>query len=341
MHCLRSPHPQQRTIPCNFAHTLIPTLYHPINSPRSTILRLLFRFFDPQQGEVRLFGHDIRDLTLDSVRRNISVCPQDCVLFNDSLRYNIHYGNLEAPPERVLEVATQAQLDKSLARMPKGLDTVVGERGLKLSGGEKQRVAIARAMLKDAPVLLADEMTSSLDGATETEVMASLRHVARGRSTIIVVRFLFLFSFHFSALAHFPRTAFSCPLTQRPAVAPQAKPRVHRHTAFLRCKMQTKSSYLTGAIWLSMGHTTSSWPTPADCTRKCGGSSLRLPTAVPQRTKRLARPTLYDTHTLVVYGSIKGFHCYPSSLSRCRSKWRRLGKRSRASAARGSTQRHS
>lgn len=120
------------------------------------------------------------------MRRSISVIPQDTVLFNDTIGYNISYGNFSATQARIQEVIKNAKLESVIRNLPQGLDTLVGERGMKLSGGEKQRVAIARAMLKDAPLLLCDEPTSSLDTATEYDIMQELRAIGRGRTTIIV-----------------------------------------------------------------------------------------------------------------------------------------------------------
>ena len=129
-------------------------------SGKSTILRLLYRFFDVTSGRILYDDQDIRDLRLSSLRQYISVVPQDTVLFNESLYYNIAYGDLTATKERVEEVCKLAQLDQYVSSLPKGYDTIVGERGLKLSGGEKQRVAIARCLLKDAPIVLLDEVIS-------------------------------------------------------------------------------------------------------------------------------------------------------------------------------------
>ena len=128
-------------------------------SGKSTILRLLYRFFDASSGRILYDDQDIRSLKLSSLRKFISVVPQDTVLFNESLYYNISYGDLSASKQRVEEVCRLAQLDQFVASLPKGYDTIVGERGLKLSGGEKQRVAIARCLLKDAPIVLLDEVT--------------------------------------------------------------------------------------------------------------------------------------------------------------------------------------
>ncbi|XP_019293726.2 iron-sulfur clusters transporter ABCB7, mitochondrial isoform X2 [Panthera pardus] len=136
-------------------------------SGKSTIVRLLFRFYEPQKGNIYLAGQNIQDVSLQSLRRAVGVVPQDAVLFHNTIYYNLLYGNIHASPEEVYAVAKLAGLHDSILRMPHGYDTQVGERGLKLSGGEKQRVAIARAILKDPPVILYDEATSSLDSITE------------------------------------------------------------------------------------------------------------------------------------------------------------------------------
>lgn len=127
-------------------------------SGKSTIYRLLYRFYGVNSGKILIDGQDVEGLTLKSIREKISVVPQDTVLFNDTLGYNIHYGNLAAPKEKVMEVARLAKLDSLIERLPHGLDTMVGERGLKLSGGEKQRVAFSRCLLKDAPIVMLDEV---------------------------------------------------------------------------------------------------------------------------------------------------------------------------------------
>ncbi len=132
------------------------------------------------------FVQSISDVNLSSLRNKIAVVPQDPVLFNDTLGYNIKYGNMMADDKKLQEVIIQSKLDEVVKRLPKGLDTTVGERGMKLSGGEKQRVSIARAMLKDTPILLCDEPTSSLDASTEYDIMNQLKMLGKGRTTIIV-----------------------------------------------------------------------------------------------------------------------------------------------------------
>jgi ATP-binding cassette subfamily B protein len=158
----------------------------PTGGGKSTIARLLFRFYDPQEGAIRIDGQDLRDVTQASLRRAIGVVPQDTVLFNDSIYYNIAYGRPDAPPEEVMEAARRAQLTDFIAKLPDGYETRVGERGLKLSGGEKQRVAIARVILKNPQILIFDEATSSLDSHTEHEIQANLREISAHRTTMII-----------------------------------------------------------------------------------------------------------------------------------------------------------
>ena len=153
---------------------------------KSTLARLIFRFYDVDAGVIRVAGHDVRRLSQASLRGNIGVVPQDAVLFNDTLGYNIAYGNPEASQQAIDEVLRLAHLEAFVASLPDGLDTQVGERGLKLSGGEKQRVAIARAVLKQPGILLFDEATSSLDSESEQSVVRALRAVAADRTTVII-----------------------------------------------------------------------------------------------------------------------------------------------------------
>lgn len=134
---------------------------------KSTLVRLLYRFFEPKNGRILIGNNDIRDVELDSLRRTISIVPQDSVLFHDTIKHNLHYGDLSATEEQVIMAAKMAEIHESIIKWPQGYGTEVGERGLKLSGGEKQRVAIARAILKNAPILIFDEATSSLDSITE------------------------------------------------------------------------------------------------------------------------------------------------------------------------------
>ena len=158
----------------------------PTGAGKSTVSRLLFRFYDAGAGRVLLDGTDVRDATQDSVRAAIGVVPQDTVLFNDTIRYNIGYGRPGATHAEIEAAAKLAQVHDFVLRMPDGYDTRVGERGLKLSGGEKQRVAIARTILKDPRILILDEATSALDTRTEGEIQAALRGVSRGRTTLVI-----------------------------------------------------------------------------------------------------------------------------------------------------------
>ncbi len=158
----------------------------PTGAGKSTISRLLFRFYDVSAGRILLDGTDLRDITQDSLRAEIGVVPQDTVLFNDTVRYNIGYGRPSATQEEIEHAARLAQVHDFVMRLPDGYDTRVGERGLKLSGGEKQRVAIARAILKDPRMLILDEATSALDTRTEQEIQSALRAVARDRTTLTI-----------------------------------------------------------------------------------------------------------------------------------------------------------
>ena len=155
-------------------------------SGKSTILRLLYGFYEASSGTIHVGGKDLDDLTTDSVRRAIAVVPQDAVLFHESIGYNIQYGDLNASWDEVIEAAKKARIHDTIMSFPNGYDTVVGERGLKLSGGEKQRVAIARAILKKAPILLCDEPTSSLDSETEYDIMQNLKEVGKQATTVII-----------------------------------------------------------------------------------------------------------------------------------------------------------
>ena len=153
---------------------------------KSTLSRLLFRFYDPTGGAVSIDGQELRSLTQDSLRAAIGIVPQDTVMFNDSIGYNIAYGRPDAGTEEVERVARLARIHDFITALPDGYDTMVGERGLKLSGGEKQRVAIARAILKDPRILLFDEATSALDTKTEREIQQSLKEVSEGRTTLVI-----------------------------------------------------------------------------------------------------------------------------------------------------------
>ena len=153
---------------------------------KSTIVKLLFRFYDPEAGVIRIDDQAVNGVTPSSLRQSIAIVPQDCVLFNDSLRENIRYGRPTASDDEVEQAVNAAHLGQFVTQLPEGLDTTVGERGLKLSGGERQRVAIARAVLKDAPILIFDEATSSLDSQSEQAVLAAFRDLA-GRHTALVI----------------------------------------------------------------------------------------------------------------------------------------------------------
>ena len=155
-------------------------------SGKSTVIRLLFRFFEPNSGSIRVGNETICNVNLDSLRRQIAIVPQDSVLFHNTIRHNIGYGDLSAGVEKVEEAAKMAELHSSILEWPSGYDTQVGERGLKLSGGEKQRVAIARAILKNSPILVFDEATSSLDSITEQSIMRALGEATKGRTSVII-----------------------------------------------------------------------------------------------------------------------------------------------------------
>jgi ATP-binding cassette subfamily B protein len=158
----------------------------PSGAGKSTISRLLFRFYDVTGGRILIDGEDIRDVTQSSLRASIGMVPQDTVLFNDTIRYNIRYGRWDATDAEVEEAARLAQIDGFIRLAPRGYDTEVGERGLKLSGGEKQRVAIARTILKGPPILVLDEATSALDSHTERDIQDALDRVARNRTTLVI-----------------------------------------------------------------------------------------------------------------------------------------------------------
>ena len=158
----------------------------PSGAGKSTVSRLLFRFYDIQDGAILIDGQDIRDVTQDSLRAAIGMVPQDTVLFNDTIAYNIRYGRPDASEDDVRRAAELAQIGPFIERLPEGYKSMVGERGLKLSGGEKQRVAIARTILKAPPILMLDEATSALDTHTEQEIQAALDLVSRDRTTIVI-----------------------------------------------------------------------------------------------------------------------------------------------------------
>ena len=158
----------------------------PSGAGKSTVSRLLFRFYDVTGGRIAIDGQDVRDVTQESLRGAIGMVPQDTVLFNDTIAYNIRYGRPDATDEQVRAAAEIAQIGDFIASLPDGYDTEVGERGLKLSGGEKQRVAIARTVLKAPPILILDEATSALDIHTERDIQAALDRVSRGRTTLVI-----------------------------------------------------------------------------------------------------------------------------------------------------------
>jgi ABC-type transport system involved in Fe-S cluster assembly fused permease/ATPase subunit len=155
-------------------------------SGKSTIGRLLFRFYDVSGGALSIDGQDVRDVTQESLHKAIGVVPQDTVLFNDTIRYNIAYGRDGASQKEIEEAARAAQIHDFIVALPEGYDTAVGERGLKLSGGEKQRVGIARTLLKDPPILLLDEATSALDSETEQDIKEALMQAGRGRTVLTI-----------------------------------------------------------------------------------------------------------------------------------------------------------
>jgi len=146
----------------------------------------LYRFYEPTTGSVRIGGEDIREYDVERLRSNIAIVPQDCILFHNTIKHNIGYGDLAKTEDEVYEAAKMAELHNSIITWPKGYDTQVGERGLKLSGGEKQRVAIARAVLKGSPILVFDEATSSLDSITENSIMRALNKATQGRTSILI-----------------------------------------------------------------------------------------------------------------------------------------------------------
>src|SRR5262249_29872105 len=158
----------------------------PSGAGKSTISRLLFRFYDITGGRITIDGQDIREVQQTSLRNALGMVPQDTVLFNDTVRYNIRYGRWDATDAQVEGAAAHAQIDAFIRAAPKGYDTEVGERGLKLSGGEKQRVAIARTILKGPPILVLDEATSALDSHTEREIQDALDRVSRNRTTLVI-----------------------------------------------------------------------------------------------------------------------------------------------------------
>ena len=158
----------------------------PSGAGKSTLSRLLFRFYDVNEGQVLIDGVDVRDCTQASLREALGVVPQDTVMFNDTIRYNLAYAHPEADDKRVAEAARRANLDTFISELPQGYDTVVGERGLKLSGGEKQRMAIARVVVKDPPIIIFDEATSSLDTRSEQAILEGMNAVARRATSLVI-----------------------------------------------------------------------------------------------------------------------------------------------------------
>jgi ATP-binding cassette subfamily B protein len=158
----------------------------PSGAGKSTISRILFRFYEIAGGKVTIDGQNIADVTQRSLRAAIGMVPQDTVLFNDTIEYNIRYGKPDASEAQVREAARNAQIDSFIMTLPQGYDALVGERGLKLSGGEKQRVAIARTILKAPPILILDEATSALDSHTEKDIQDALERIARGRTSLVI-----------------------------------------------------------------------------------------------------------------------------------------------------------
>ena len=158
----------------------------PSGAGKTTLLSLIPRFYEAEAGRITIDGHDIRDLTLASLRGQIGIVQQDVFLFAGTIRENIAYGRLDASEAEILDAAARARLDRLIASLPEGLDTVIGERGVKLSGGQKQRLAIARAFLKNPPILILDEATSALDTQTERKIQASLFELAQGRTTLVI-----------------------------------------------------------------------------------------------------------------------------------------------------------
>lgn len=158
----------------------------PSGAGKSTIMKLLYRFYDPREGRVRIDGHDIRFVTQQSLREALGIVPQEAALFNETIAYNIAYGAPNATRKDIERAAHFAKIDRFIASLPHGYETIVGERGVKLSGGEKQRISIGRALLRNAPILVLDEATSSLDSQAEAEIQQSLRALMKNRTTLII-----------------------------------------------------------------------------------------------------------------------------------------------------------
>jgi ATP-binding cassette subfamily B protein len=161
-------------------------LVGPTGAGKSTISRLLFRFYDPKEGDIFINNQNIKDISQQSLRKLIGVVPQDTVLFNDTIFYNISYGDPTASSDQVYEAAKSADIHEFVTGLPDGYETLVGERGLKLSGGEKQRVAIARAILKNPAIYFFDEATSALDSSTEKEIQKNLQKISQNKTTLVI-----------------------------------------------------------------------------------------------------------------------------------------------------------
>ncbi len=179
-------HPILKNINFKIAGGRVLALVGPSGSGKSTLSRLLLRFYDPDSGAIYIDNQDIKSLTIDSLRQSMAVVPQDTVLFNESIGYNIAYGKPQVSTTKIIEAAKIAQIHDFISQHPQGYDILVGERGLKLSGGEKQRVAIARVVLKSARILIFDEATSSLDSRSEKAIQQTLENVSRNNTTLII-----------------------------------------------------------------------------------------------------------------------------------------------------------
>ena len=153
---------------------------------KTTLVNLIPRFYDVTEGQILIDGHDVRDVTIESLREQIAIVTQQTILFNDSVRNNIAYGDIEKSEVDIIRAAVTANAHNFIMQLPLGYDTVIGEQGMKLSGGEKQRISIARALLKDAPILILDEATSSLDTESEIEVQEALENLMKGRTTLVI-----------------------------------------------------------------------------------------------------------------------------------------------------------
>jgi len=173
-------------IDLNIASGTVVALVGPTGVGKTTIANLIPRFYDVREGAITLDGHDIRNLTLKSLRQQISVVLQDVFLFHGTVRENILFGHSEATEKEMIEAAKVANAHEFITELPDGYDTMIGERGVKLSGGQRQRIAIARAVLKDAPILILDEATSSVDAETESLIQQALERLIVGRTTIVI-----------------------------------------------------------------------------------------------------------------------------------------------------------